>query len=113
MQGKKLSDGNGGAAARVVAGGASPATAGCKEALGRLNVAVRCLCARSTGRKRSWEGKSTGAELTSELGRAPASNSQEQDAYHGEVARARGARGEGEASGEMEWSPASYGGRTS
>ena len=112
-RGKRLGDGNGGAAARVVAGGASPATAGCQEALGRLNVAVRCLCARSTGRKRSWEGESTGAELTSELGRAPASHSQEQDAYHGEVARARGARGEGEASGEMEWAPVSCGGRTS
>ena len=99
MQGKKLGDGNGGAAARVVAGGASPATAGCKEALGRLNVAVRCLCARSTGRKRSWEGESTGAELTSELGRAPASNSQERDAYHGKEARARGARGDGGAVG--------------
>ena len=54
-----------------------------------------------------------GAELTSELGRAPVSNSQGQDAYHGKVVRARGARGEGEASGEMEWAPVSCGGRTS
>ena len=54
-----------------------------------------------------------GAELTSELGRALVSNSQGREAYHGEVARTQGARGEGEASGEMEWSPASCGGRTS
>ena len=111
--GESLTDGNGGAAARVVAGGASPATVWRKEALGRLNVAAWCLCARRKGGKGSGEGESTGAELTSELGRALASNSQGRDAYHGEVTRARGARGEGGAAGQTEWSPASCGGRAS
>ena len=111
--GERLADGNGGAAARVVAGGASPATVWRKEALGRLNVAVWWLCARRKGGKGSGEGESTGAELTSELGRAPTSNSQGRDAYHGEATRARGARGEGGAAGETEWSPASCGGRAS
>ena len=111
--GERLADGNGGAAARVVASGVSPATVWRKEALGRLIVIVRCLRARRKGGKRSGEGESTGAELTSELGRAPTSNSQGRDAYHGEVTRARGARGEGGAAGETEWSPTSCGGRAS
>ena len=45
-------------AARVVAGGVSPATVWRKEALGRLIVIVRCLCARRKGGKRSGEGES-------------------------------------------------------
>ena len=97
--GERLVDGNGRAAAQVVAGGASPTTVWRKEALGRLNVAVWCLCARRKGGKGSGEGESTGAELTSELGRAPASNSQARDAYHCKETRARGARGDGGAVG--------------
>ena len=111
--GERLADGNGGATVRVIAGGASPAMVWRKEALGRLNVAVRCLCAQSKGGKRSRKGESTGAELTSKLSRAPASNYQGRDAYHGEVARARGARGDGGVAGETERSPASCGGRAS
>ena len=57
--GERLADGNGGAAVRVVAGGASLATVWRKEALGRLNVFVRCLRTRSKGRKRSGKGEST------------------------------------------------------
>ena len=57
--GERLADGNGRAAAWVVAGGASPATVWRKEALGRLIVIVRCLCARRKGGKRSGEGEST------------------------------------------------------
>jgi len=57
--GERLADGNGGAAARVVTGGVSPATVWRKEALGRLIVIVRCLRARRKGGKRSGEGEST------------------------------------------------------
>ena len=57
--GERLVDGNGGAAARVVAGGVSPTTVWRKEALGRLIATVRCLCTRRKGRKRSGEGEST------------------------------------------------------
>jgi len=99
--GARLAGGNGRAVAQVVVGGASPAMVWREEVLGRLNDAVRCLCARKKGGKESGAGESTGAELTGELGRALASDSR------GEVTRAQGARGGGGAAGEMENSTAS------
>ena len=105
--GKPTATVHGGAAAWVVAGGASPAMVGREEVLGRLNGAVRCSCARKKGGKGSGAGESMGAELTGELGRAPASDSHGRDTYHSEVTRARGARGGGGAAGEMESSTAS------
>ena len=89
--GERLADGNGGATVRVIAGGASPAMVWRKEALGRLNVAVWCLCARRKGGKGSGEGESTGAELSGELGRAPASDSGRLEPYHVERRRAKAA----------------------
>jgi len=83
--GKPTATVHGGEAARVVAGGASPAMAGREEVLGRLNGAVRCSCARKKGGQGSGAGKSTGAELTGELGRAPVSNSGRLGPYHTEL----------------------------
>ena len=83
--GKPTAAVHGGAAAWVVAGGASPAMVGREEVLGRLNGAVRCSCARKKGGQGSGAGKSMGAELTGELGRAPASNSGRLGPYHAEL----------------------------
>ena len=104
--GRELAGAHGDTAARRARGRALPAHSKARGGAHKVRGGKAVLM-REKGRR---EGESTGAELISELGRAPASNSQGQDAYHGEVARARG---EGEASGEMEWSPASCGGRTS
>ena len=54
-----------------------------------------------------------GAELSGELGRAPASNSGRLEPYHIEQRRAQAARCGGRASGEMEGSTASWDGRAS
>jgi len=83
--GKPAAAVHGGAAAWVVAGGASPAMVGREEVLGRLNGAVRCSCARKKGGQGSGAGKSMGVELTGELGRAPVSNSGQLGPYHAEL----------------------------
>jgi len=83
--GKPTAAMHGGAVARVNAGGASPAMEGQEEELRRLNGAVRCSCARKKGGQGSGAGKSTGAELTGELGCAPMSNSGRLGPYHAEL----------------------------
>ena len=66
--GKPAAAVHGGAAARVIAGGASPATARWEEVLEILGDAVRCSCARKEGGRENRAGLST-------LSQAPARRS--------------------------------------
>jgi hypothetical protein len=67
---------------------------------------------RATRRKKvERRGEVHGAELSGELDRAPTSDSQGQEPYHGKPRRARDARGGGGARGRLQWLAVSGGGR--
>ena len=83
--GMKLGGAHGGAVARLTDGRPSPAEKGREMWRGSFTELVRCSCVRREGERWSGEGVSTGAELSGELGRAPASDSRERGAYHGKA----------------------------
>ena len=111
--GMGLDGAHGGAVARLTDGQPSPATARHGEERTRFARARRCLRARKEGERWSGEGVPMGAELSGELGRASASNSDRLEPYHVERRRAQAARCGGRAAGEMEGSTASWDGRAS
>ena len=108
-----LDGAHGGAVARLTDGRPSPATARHGEERTRLARARRCSRARKEGERWSGEGVPTGAELSDELGRAPASNSGRLEPYHVERRRAQAAQCGGGATGEMEVLTARWDGRAS
>ena len=73
---------HGGVVARLVSGTPTPATAGHGEERTRFARARRCSRARKEGERWSGEGVPMGAELSGELGRAPANNSGRLEPYH-------------------------------
>ena len=76
---------HGGAETWLIGGTPTPATVGHGQVRTRFARARRCSHARKEGERWSGEGVSTGAELSGELGRAPASDSRERGAYHGKA----------------------------
>ena len=80
--GRELDGVHGGAVAWLIGGTPTPATARHGEERTRFTRARRCLRARKEGERWSGEGVPTGAELSGELDRAPASNSSQLEPYH-------------------------------
>ena len=106
-----LDGAHGGAVARLTDDRPSPATARHGEERTRFARARRCSRARKEGERWSGEGVPMGAELSGELGRAPANNSGRLEPYHIERSRAQAARCGGGAAGEMEMAQAHWSSR--
>ena len=111
--GRELDGAHGGAVARLIDGRPSAATARHGEEGTRFARARRCSRARKEGERWSGDGVPTGAKLSGELDRAPASNSGWLEPYHVERRRAQAARCGGGAARKMEGSTVSWDGRAS
>jgi hypothetical protein len=102
---------HGGAASWVVAGRPFPAKRWSREGCSSTGEPRRVRYAQ--GKERRWgrRGGAHEAEISDELGHAPASNACRRRPYHGKLVRARAARGRGRAQRKIEAPVVHCGGR--